>query len=71
MNKLYQVNVIGKSKRYYVIAISAEQAIASAYSHWLRENIKNVNEFQPDFDAKAVDLDDFDTPTTLPVMEGN
>ena len=69
MNSLYQVNAIGKHKKYYVIAVSAEQAIASAYGHWLRENIKNVNEFQPDFDAKVVDLDDFDAPTILSVME--
>ena len=69
MNSLYQVNAIGKHKKYYVIAVSAEQATASAYGYWLRENIENVNEFQPDFDAKVVDLDNFDAPTILSVME--
>ncbi len=71
MNNLYKVDVIGKSRFYLVIAVSAEQAIASAYGHWLRENIKNVNEFQPDFDAKAIDLDDIDAPTILQVTEDN
>lgn len=69
MNNLYQVNVVGTNQSYLVVAVSAEQAIASAYGYYLKENINNVTKIPPDFDAKTVGLDDFDAPTLLSVME--
>lgn len=61
MKNIYQVEVIGTNRKYYIVAMSAEQAIASAGAYEFEYYQGSDHELE----AVLINPDSYDAPTML------